>query len=171
MIPFCLALIGHICISRYDVPQSGPQTTIVITTTSLYQVAQVRSFEWRAQFILGGDTSGPVYFKTKAVQEACRDATCVKYHRKCDDAIRPKNCDNKVMSVAVSPNIAANPIHVEGDSQEAFRVAERSLSVIVNQSGSTVPLAAMNLEATVLDPFCHAVRGQQIEQDCVELTP
>src|SRR5262245_26603117 len=164
MVPSCVALISYLCVFVGGGAETGPQTTITITTTSLYRVAHVRSAQWRAVLVLSSDVAGPVYYDPTAVQEACNDGNCIKYHRRCDNAVRPKSCDYRF----ISPFLRSE-IHVEADSEGAYAVAGRMLYLLAANSGGIVPFSTMSHEASVPYPYCQPTRGQQKEQACIEV--
>jgi len=161
MTPSCAALIGgYLCVFVGVGPETGPQTSITITTASNYRVAHVRSAEWRAAFLLSSHVAGPVFYKPSAVQDACSDGNCVKYHRRCDNAERPKSCDYRFMNPFLR-----SEIHVEGDSERAFAAATRMLHMLASSSGGIVPFSVMDHESPVSDPYC----SQQQNEGCVEV--
>src|SRR5262245_42341591 len=164
MIPSCTALIGYLCVFAGLGAESGPQTSIVITTGSLYRQAEVRSLAWKAAFVLSGDVMGPVYYRPDAVHEACNNGICVKYHRKCDNADRPMICDYRF----VSPFIRSE-IHVEATSPAAFVTASRSLHVLANLDGATVSFSILDREGALPDPYCQMAQGRPLEQSCIEV--
>ena len=83
-----------------------------------------------------------------AMQDACSDGNCIKYHRKCLDPVRPTSCDYIIVHEG-----RPQQIHVEGDTEQAFGVATTFLRILANPNGSLIPISAMNREATVPDPF------------------
>jgi len=150
MIPSCFALVGYVCLWNFGVgPESGPQTSIHLVRNAFSLNAEVQSAEWRASFYLRGFSRvSSEGLDPNAMQEACSDGNCIKYHRRCLDPVRPKNCDYTIV-YADQPQ----RIHVEGDTEQAFTVATTFLRVLANPNGGLIPISAMNREATVSDPF------------------
>jgi hypothetical protein len=151
MIPACFALIGYVCLWNFGVgAESGNTTQIVLSRPLGSTIANVYSAHWRASFYLQGysrvDNDG---LDPNAMQDACSEGNCIKYHRKCGDTVRPTNCDYIIASPTGRPEL----IHVEGDTEDAFTVAITFLRVLANPNGAIIPISAMNREATVPDPY------------------
>src|SRR5262245_9121986 len=113
MLAGCLSFVGYLCL----VGSPFYSTSITIIPGIPYQSAELISGpipnQWRARIYLSSDVIGitGLPYKAAAVSYACSDGTCVKYHRKCDNASAPKSCDFRIIG-------RPNPIHVEADSAE-----------------------------------------------------
>jgi|SRR5262245_25375293 len=152
MIPSCFALIGYLCVWNFGVgAESGAQTSILLTRAAFSLVADVRSAHWGARIYLRGFSRvGTDGLDPDAMQDACSEGKCIKYHRKCNSPTRPTACDYILMY----PD-QPQGFHVEGDSEQAFSVATTFLRVLANTNGDIIPISAMDHEASRPDPFRH----------------
>lgn len=149
MVPSCAALIGYICIASPAFPPDGTQTTISISSgINIGGAVEVKSGRWGARFF--SSTHFRAQLNPDAMEDACADGTCIKYHRKCDNPVQPRICDFVIMS----PGVPGDRVHVEGEDVQAFQSAIARLDFVIRESGVLVPFTAMNREARIPNPYC-----------------
>ncbi len=145
MVPLCAALIGYVCIASD--PFAGGQTSITVSGGANESVA-VKSDRWTATYLASSHYRA--HLDPDAMNMACDEGNCVRYHRKCDDLARPRSCD----FVFMGEGIPVDGVHVEGEDERAFTAAIARLSFVVRETGGLVPFSTMDTEATTANPAC-----------------
>ncbi|SDC98320.1 hypothetical protein SAMN05444678_107196 [Sphingomonas sp. YR710] len=147
----CIAIVGLLCLAN-------PTSVILSPPSTIYRYADIVIGTAKAEIILSSDNLSE--FDLRRMARACKDATCVWYHKYCERTPSEVTC-----SYTLNYSSYAKVLRLSASNAASFGMAEQSIGLIDRRGrdAAVVPLSLLSeVSADAQPPTCrHSGRGPQ----------